>query len=421
MRETIPESPADDQDDIVLATLLDSELVEQMHDDLYGLMGIGGLDSSKGWRCVRRDLGWGNPPQYRGMRRRSRRAHDRVADRARVVGTARKVKRGAVVDKLLQNAIDSIRVGVEDYGTGGRARSLASVRNLHAGLLLLAKWVLVKSVPNASEDDVIRVAYEPESDGSGGVRYVPRSGKQTIGLQDIHTRFERFGLNLGPEAKKRLNSLANMRNDIEHRYSSAGAATVQQTVSEAFVVASEMFRLGGIDPVKQLGDAWGVMLEVNEVNRKELEACWATFEDVEWRFPIRTDLRPECSNCHSELVEQEDPRNVEQARASGKCRACGEGIEAEAIVECLVRASFEWDNYVSVKETGEGVLFECPSCTRETYVGEADDNGELFGCLGCGYKLGRCGVCGTGLRPDDLYGDADDLCGYCGYRMSKDE
>ena len=325
------------------------------------------------------------------------------------------------MDKLLQNAIDSIRIGVEDYETGDRARSLAAVRNLHAGLLLLAKWVLVKSVPKASEEEVIRVAYEPESDGSGGVRYVPRSGKQTIGLQDIHTRFERFGLRLGRKAKKRLSSLAEVRNEIEHRYSSAGTASVRQTVSEAFVLASELFRLGGIDPVQELGDAWSVMLNVNEVYENELEACWATFEDVEWRFRVRRGSGPECPNCQSELIEQEDPGNVEQDGASGKCRACGEAVEAEAVVECLVKASFEWDDYVSVKETGEGVLFDCPSCMRETYVGEADDSGELIGCLGCGYKLGQCGVCGIGLRPDDLYGDSDDLCGYCGYKMAKDD
>lgn len=324
------------------------------------------------------------------------------------------------MDRLLQNAIDSIRVGVEDYETKENVRSLAAVRNLHAGLLLLAKWVLVNSVPKASEDEVIGVAYEPEPDGKGGVRYVPR-GRQTIGLEDIHRRFERFGLKLAPSAKKRLKSLADLRNDVEHRYARAGTGFMRTTVSEAFVVASEMFRVGGLDPVRELGNAWGVMLDVNEVYEKELEACWATFEDVEWRFAARTGYGPECPSCGSGLVEQEDPSNVDQDVAVGRCRSCGEEMEAEAVVECFVKASFEWDDYVSVKETGEGVLFDCPSCMRETYVGEADDNGELMGCLGCGYKLGRCVICGNRLRPDDLYGDSDDLCGYCGYKMSKDD
>ena len=82
--------------------------------------------------------------------------------------------------------------GVEDYETQEEARSRSAVRNLHAGLLLLAKWVLVKSVPNASEDEVIATFYEPMPDGKGGVRYVP-ARNQTIGLQEIPGRFKRFG------------------------------------------------------------------------------------------------------------------------------------------------------------------------------------------------------------------------------------
>ena len=322
------------------------------------------------------------------------------------------------MNRLLKNALESIRVGVEDYETQEDVRALSAVRNLHAGLLLLAKWVLVKSVPNASEDEVIRAAYEPEPDGEGGVKYVPGPGKQTIGLQDIHRRFKRFGLELEPTTKHRLDSLARVRNDIEHRYVGTGAASLRQTVSQAFLVAAELFRLADVDPFERLGDAWGVMLEVNEVYKAERDSCWATFETVEWGFPVRTVRVLECPGCRSELVEHEDPYNTEQDLASGRCRSCGEEMDAEAVVEQLVKSSFEWVDYVSVKETGERVLFSCPSCLRETYLNEADDDGELTGCLICGFKLGDCGICGTGLNPDNLYGDNDGLCSYCGYKMA---
>ncbi len=322
------------------------------------------------------------------------------------------------MDRLFRNAIDSIRIGVEDYQTQEGIRTLSAVRNLHAGLLLLAKWVLVESVPNASEEDVIAAAYEPEPDGKGGVNYVP-ARNQTIGLHDIRRRFEKFGLDLTAKTKKRLDSLAKVRNAIEHRYVGTTGASLRQTVSEAFLVAAEFFRLGGLDPVEQLGDAWGVMLEVNEVYERESEACWATFENVEWRFPVRDGSGPECPSCESELVEQDNPDNEEQDRASGRCRSCGEQVEAEAIIEHLVKSNFAWLDYVSVKETGECVLFACPSCMRETYVNDVDDGGELMGCLSCSFRLGRCGVCGKGLVPDDLYGDSEDLCGSCGYGMAK--
>lgn len=322
------------------------------------------------------------------------------------------------MDRLLQNAINSIRVGVQDYQTHNDIRSLSAVRNLHAGLLLLAKWVLVNSVPHATEDNVIAIAYEPEPDGKGGVKYLP-ARNQTIGLHEIHRRFKRFGLKLTPTAKKRLEMLASVRNHIEHRYVGTPGTSLRQTVSDAFVVAAEMFRLGGLDPVQQVGDAWSVMLNVNEVYEKEVEACWATFQNVQWRFNVPNGSGLECPTCESELVEQCDPQNPEQERASGKCRSCGQEVEAETVVESLVKSHFAALDYSSVKETGDGVLFACPSCMRETYINTVDDNDELTACLNCGFKLGLCGLCGTGLRPDDLYGDDDDLCSYCGHQMAK--
>ena len=39
------------------------------------------------------------------------------------------------MDRLLDNAMESIRIGVEDYETQEEARSRSAVRNLHAGLL----------------------------------------------------------------------------------------------------------------------------------------------------------------------------------------------------------------------------------------------------------------------------------------------
>ena len=161
------------------------------------------------------------------------------------------------MDALLKNATDSIRAGVDDYKARDSARTLSAVRNLHAGLLLLAKWILVRTVPKATEDDVIAVAYEPAPDGVGGVKYVRKQGTSTIGLHDLKPRFKRFGLNPSKETMDRLESLRRVRNAVEHRYPEVSAASLRQTVSAAFVVAAEFFRLGGLDPVEVLGEAWG--------------------------------------------------------------------------------------------------------------------------------------------------------------------
>ena len=324
------------------------------------------------------------------------------------------------MDALLKNATDSIRAGVDDYKARDSARTLSAVRNLHAGLLLLAKWILVRTVPKATEDDVIAVAYEPAPDGVGGVKYVRKKGTSTIGLHDLKPRFKRFGLNPSKEAMDRLESLRRVRNAVEHRYPEVSAASLRQTVSAAFVVAAEFFRLGGLDPVEVLGEAWGVMLGVNEVYEKELAACRTTFRKVEWKFSVPDGVGPECPECGSELVEQIEAANKAQDDVRGKCRSCGGEMEGEAVVESVVRSAYWALDYTSIKDGAEPVLQTCPSCSLETYVNEFDGNGEVTGCVVCEFKLGTCFRCGTDLTPDDRYDDTEDLCGYCGHMIAKE-
>ena len=322
------------------------------------------------------------------------------------------------MDRLLENAIDSIRLGVEDYKTREALRTLSAVRNLHAGLLLLAKWVLVQSVPKASEDGVIAVAYRPKPDGQGGVVYVPQS-KRTIGLQDIERRFKDFGLNLTKDTRRRLGSLAEVRNAIEHRHTETADASLRQTLSEALPVAAEFFRLGQVDPVAHLGDEWIEMLNVKEVYDREIDACRRTFDNVAWKFQVSDDANAECPSCHSELVEQIDPDNEVQDQAEATCRSCGEAMDAETVVESLVKSTYWALDQMSVMDGGERRLHTCPSCALETYVNEFDENGEATGCVICEFKLGTCDVCGNDLRPDDLCIDSVDTCNYCGYQWEK--
>lgn len=322
------------------------------------------------------------------------------------------------MDRLLENAISSIQLGVEDYKTGAALRTLSAVRNLHAGLLLLAKWVLVQSVPNASEDDVIALAYTPKPDGEGGVNYVPES-KRTIGLRDIQRRFADFDLNLTKDTPKRLKSLSDVRNDIEHRHPGAASASLRQTLSEALPVAAEFFRLGEVDPITHLGDAWAEMLNVKEVYDRELDACRRTFDSVAWKFEVSDDANVECPSCHSELVEQSDPDNTAQENADATCRSCGKAMDAETVVKNLVKSTYWALDRMSVMDSGVRLLHTCPSCSLESYVHELNDNGERTGCVICDFKLGACDFCGNELTPDDLYVDSVDTCSYCGYQWAK--
>ena len=53
---------------------------------------------------------------------------------------------------LFDNAIQSIQLGVEDYQNDDPKRAVSAVRNFYAGVLLLAKEVLVRRVPKASPE-----------------------------------------------------------------------------------------------------------------------------------------------------------------------------------------------------------------------------------------------------------------------------
>ena len=51
--------------------------------------------------------------------------------------------------ELLENAVLSIELGVEDYQTGDERRVLSAIRNLYAGVLLLCKQVLWNESPRS--------------------------------------------------------------------------------------------------------------------------------------------------------------------------------------------------------------------------------------------------------------------------------
>ena len=71
------------------------------------------------------------------------------------------------------------------YKSNEPARALSAVRNFYAGLLLLAKGVLVRQSPNAGENEIIAADYKPVPDDVGGVKYVPSLGEQLIGIQSV--------------------------------------------------------------------------------------------------------------------------------------------------------------------------------------------------------------------------------------------
>jgi hypothetical protein len=73
---------------------------------------------------------------------------------------------------LLENAIQSIQVGVEDYGIGTSSRLLSAARNIHPGILLLFKEALHCLSPPNSNDALIMSNIVPTKDSNRSIVFV---------------------------------------------------------------------------------------------------------------------------------------------------------------------------------------------------------------------------------------------------------
>jgi hypothetical protein len=66
------------------------------------------------------------------------------------------------MNSLLENAIVSMQLGLEDYASEDHRRVLSAARNLYAGVLLLCKEVLRRLSPAGSNDILIRTKKESD-------------------------------------------------------------------------------------------------------------------------------------------------------------------------------------------------------------------------------------------------------------------
>jgi uncharacterized protein YbaR (Trm112 family) len=314
---------------------------------------------------------------------------------------------------LFENAVQSIQLGVEDYQANDPKRALSAVRNFYAGVLLLAKEVLVRAAPNANPQDVIGARYKPVPDGSGGVSFSPAS-QQTIDFNTIGQRFKDFGLTINQSA---LDDLNRVRNEVEHHYTQKPRDAVREAIAKAMPVVADLFRLMKEAPHEALGDAWQVMLDVRAVYEAELAASRSTFDSIAWLAGTPAELQFNCPECHSDLVAQQDPANTSHETMECRCRLCGHQFSAEEAVPRALEAHFESESYIASTDGGDQPVQDCPECGLSTYL-LTDDH---VGCVWCGLILGECARCMTGLTPENVAPDNHGLCGYCDHLMSKDD
>lgn len=314
--------------------------------------------------------------------------------------------------KLLQNAVVSIQLGVEDFQSNDPRRPISAARNFFAGILLLSKEALVVAAGGTDPDLILAAKVKPVSDGKGGVKFESVSN-QTVDFNTLGERLYDFDIRVDQVALKALNKI---RNDIEHRYTTQTAAAVRQAIAKAFPVVLDLCRYLGTTPSSLLGDAWSVMIGVRHVYDVELAKCRASFSTVRWQSKAMDGAELVCTACNSELVMQDDPDNTDHEAITSTCQSCGKEADGDALVAKYANETWALSHADIMDGAYSTAVHHCPSCAVEAYL-TADRFTE---CAWCGHEMGECLICENTLSPENVSFEDERMCCDCEHRISKE-
>lgn len=321
------------------------------------------------------------------------------------------------MDSILDNALQSIQIGVEDYlaMTDDPRRALSAVRNLSAGVLLLLKERLRELSPPNSDEVLIKQRIEPKLMADGTV-FFRGEGSKTVDVQQMRERLQSLGVDVD---WRRLEAIIRIRNVIEHYCTNTPTSQIKELIAGTFLVVREFITTQlNSEPVELLGaETWGTLLDVAEVYNREAEACAATLAEVEWGVEgisrVASHLR--CSGCQSALLKATDPTESHLPSIELQCTSCGEFHLFEDLVEKAARECYFGEMYLAMTDGGDPPLATCHECSRETFLIAEQV------CIACSGTLhyAKCVLCGEGLSVDEQ--DLGGLCSYHHHMASNDD
>lgn len=314
---------------------------------------------------------------------------------------------------ILQNAIDSIALGVEDYSSPDPRRLISCTRNIFAGILLLFKHKLSLLSPPGSDEVLIKQQILPTFGPATGLQWQGK-GKKTVDVQQIRERFESLDVAVDWKRVERINSY---RNEIEHYFSSLSQDAVRALITDSFIVIRDFIRNQlNQDPLTLLGSsAWGVLTNVAEVYKKEKQECTENIEKVNWKHDCLESALIEyrCPKCGSGLIDV-TTNGTDRETAAFTCRSCGEQWSFEDLAPLAISDFFAEDNYRSIKDGGDPVTITCPECHEDTYVLEDNE------CILCEASVDReCKMCSIEIPFEEI--DGEGYCSWCAHMLSKDD
>lgn len=315
---------------------------------------------------------------------------------------------------MLDNAVASIRLGVEDYQAAAQdeTRALSAIRNLTAGLLLLFKVKLQTLSPPDSKESLLKDKVRPGLDSEGNPIWVG-TGNKTV---DVHAIIQRLkGLGVRNVDWALLESLTKIRNDVEHYYSPHPAAALLEAMAASFHLIQQFAPHHlGMSPLQLLGaDLWAFLTKQDAFYQCELQVCREATKAVPWPLPMLAESAKglRCRTCRSELIKPREPA-AQPPETSFECTSCEAVTTYEEAVESILVARHFRDLYLTATQGGEPPLERCSRCQRRTYI---IDEAFCALCQEDSPELG-CILCGGALDADyEVDGELERLCGHCRY------
>ncbi|MDR3438588.1 MAG: hypothetical protein P4L94_18430 [Telmatospirillum sp.] len=312
-------------------------------------------------------------------------------------------------------AVDTLQIGIEDFLNTDDRRVLSAVRNVHAGILLLGKEKLHRL--SAADDILLYERFEPLPSAGGGVTIQP-VGKNTVGLADIKKRFKAFGVDFD---WSRLDTITDIRNNMEHAEYKGPRPAARRAVADAFIlIRALLVDVLKEDPATVLGpECWNTLLQNAELFEAELAACRATLENMDWDTKAAAMAAPvlTCVKCLSPLLRQRDPDNTHQHKLELYCSACGADAELGPVLSQAFEQVFGAEHYIAMTDGDEPPTSVCPECGHHTFI--LDE----MRCAACDFDLpedAECAICGTSLSAEEYF-EFDGLCSYHAYVAAKDD
>lgn len=315
---------------------------------------------------------------------------------------------------ILNNAISSIQIGIEDYNCidKDRRRILSSIRNIYSGILLLFKYKLQQISPDDSNDVLIKSKITPQINAKTGLLSWIGTGKKTIDVQEIKNRFKALGISYNEEY---LTTLQKIRNDIEHSFTEETESQLKEVITKSFHLIIDFWDKLDLDiqPVELLGnECYRIMLNISTIYDEERKKCLDNLKNFPWKYKqVKNSIdKLKCPSCDSELIKIVD---YQEENPNFLCMACGDESSYLDVIGSSIYEALEGNSFHNITQGGNPETDTCHWCNNASFS-------FIEGCcLACHTELSHkvCQYCGEQLSTSEQ--DLGGICSSCSRGIEK--